>query len=248
MWIVISLIQIFLIFLTTVVFGGMVVVTKFFFGVRNYPYLVKNAWAPCILKVSGVKIKVNGHENINDNEPCIFVANHQSHFDIPSLISGLSPTLFFIAKKELKKVPFLGWAMTSAGLIFIDRSNKDKAIESLTEAAKLIKNGKSILSFPEGTRSKNGEIGSFKRGTFILAKQAEVKIIPIAISGSYHVNPSNSIRIKSGVVSINIGKAIGFDAYKDFSPDAIATQIQQQIIELSREQTNQKELVKNLQF
>jgi 1-acyl-sn-glycerol-3-phosphate acyltransferase len=230
MFILVNLVQVLLIFVVTAFCASGVIIGKYLFGVRNYPYLVKKVWAPCILKVSGVKIKVNGLENLIEDEPCIYVANHQSHYDIPALICALSPTLFFIAKKELKNVPFLGWAMSAAGLIFIDRSNKQKSIESLEEASSLIKSGKNILSFPEGTRAKNGEIRLFKRGTFIMAKQAKVKIIPISIFGSHKVHQANSLKIKSGTIHVTIGKPIAFETYKDLNPDAIAEKVQKEII------------------
>jgi 1-acyl-sn-glycerol-3-phosphate acyltransferase len=234
MWIFLNIIQIILIFFITAILGGSVVIAKLLFRVQTYPYLVKNGWAPAILKVSGVKVKVTGYENIIGNEPCVFVANHQSHFDIPALILAIEPTLFFIAKKELKYVPFLGWAMWAAGLIFIDRSNKEKAIESLGSAAQLIKNGKSILSFPEGTRSRNGEIGVFKRGTFILAKQAGVKIVPISISGADKIHKSDGIKINSGVICVAIGKPLETREYMSINPEKIAEKIRNEIIELSK--------------
>ena len=177
---------------------------------RKVPVIMaRTMWSPGILWGAGVRnIQVNGLENIDKNKSYIFVSNHQSHLDIPSIIRSIPINLYFIAKKELKWVPFLGQYVWATGMIFIDRSNRKKAIKSLDKAGKLIKKGKSVLAFPEGTRSLDGKLQRFKKGPFMLSIQHEIEIVPIAIEDTYKVLPSKAWRFTPNNVNVNIGKPI----------------------------------------
>lgn len=166
-------------------------------------------WSPGILWGAGVRnIKVTGLDNFDKKKSYIFVSNHQSHLDIPSIIRSLPVNLYFIAKKELKWVPFLGQYVWATGMIFIDRSNRKKAVQSLDRAGKLIKKGKSVLAFPEGTRSLDGKLQRFKKGPFMLAIQHEIEIVPIAVGDTYKVLPSKSWKFTPHTVKISVGKPI----------------------------------------
>ena len=103
---------------------------------------------------------------------------------------SLDRPIFFIAKKEIKQIPFLGWYMSIAGMIFLDRSNHENAMRSMRNAGNEIKKGKNIISFPEGTRSKTNQIGQFKRGSFIIAKEGKIPIVPVAINCLLYTSPS----------------------------------------------------------
>ena len=121
-----------------------------------------------------------------------------------------SPTyMFFIAKQELKKMPIIGWGITSAGMIYIDRSSRGKAMESMREAGqKAINENKNIVSFPEGSRSPDGKIHSFKRGTFIISKESEIDIIPCAIQGTGRSWPADNMWLKGGKIKVVFGPPI----------------------------------------
>ncbi len=121
---------------------------------------------------------------------------------------SLDRPVFFIAKKEIKRIPFLGWYMSIAGMVFLDRSNRENALQSMRDAGKEIKKGKNIISFPEGTRSKSNQTGLFKRGSFIIAKEGNIPIIPVAIKGSNHVNPNGTFILRKGTIKTKIGKPI----------------------------------------
>ena len=121
---------------------------------------------------------------------------------------SLDRPIFFIAKKEIKQIPFLGWYMTIAGMIFLDRSNHENAMRSMRNAGNEIKKGKNIISFPEGTRSKTNQIGLFKRGSFIIAKEGNIPIVPVAIYGSNQINPSGTLTLRKGTIKTKIGKPI----------------------------------------
>ena len=185
---------------TLVVLGSLTGSRKPFFWVEHY------LWGPGLLWVGGVKLKIEGLENLTLKEPAIYISNHASYFDIPTLFKGIPIPIYFLAKKELKKVPFLGWAIWAAGMIFIDRSNREAAYKSLKDAGKLIRNGKNILSFPEGTRSVDGKLKTFKKGTFVLALQENIPIVPIGLLHTYDIMPSGSSHIEPGEVLMRIGK------------------------------------------
>ena len=162
-------------------------------------------WAPGALKLAGVKnITITGAENIDTSKTYVVIANHQSYLDIPLLFKTIPINLYFVAKKQLKSVPFLGWYMMATGMIFVDRKNRDKAVASLNAAGEQIKNGKSILMFPEGTRTKDGSLGGFKSGAFHLAKKANVDILPVKIKGTRGIWSTNSSKLKPGDVSVTI--------------------------------------------
>jgi len=136
------------------------------------------------------------------------MANHQSDFDILIALAHIPVQFRWIAKKELFAIPIFGAAMRSAGYIEIDRSNREKAIRSIDEAALRIRSGKSVMTFPEGTRSPDGHIKAFKQGAFHLAIQSGVPIIPVTIIGSGRIMPKRSLRIKPGQIKMVIGKPI----------------------------------------
>jgi 1-acyl-sn-glycerol-3-phosphate acyltransferase len=165
-------------------------------------------WAKVILKVCGVGVQVEGIENIQENEPCIYMSNHTSYFDIFALLSTLPIDFKFIVKEELMRIPIFGSAMRRAGYIGIERDEPRKALKSMHEAAERIKHGASVLIFPEGTRSEDGRLQSFKPGGFHLAFRSGCDIVPITITGSHEIVPKGSLRIRKGTIRVVVGKAI----------------------------------------
>ena len=184
-------------------------------------------WHLHLLGVSGIKVAVEGLNKIEKSGRYVFIANHQSYFDIPVILIGLDKMVRFIAKKELFTIPVFGWAMSAAGHITMDRSNARKARASITAAVAALKKGNtSLVLFPEGTRSISGEVGEFKRGSFTLAIEAGVPIVPVAISGSWDVNHKHSFRITPGTVKLIIGDPI--------SPDTAAALDKTRLAEMVR--------------
>ncbi len=143
--------------------------------------------------------------------PYILMANHQGAYDIFVLLAYLPVHFKWLAKEELFKIPIFGWAMGAAGYISIDRKGKKKALESIEQAVTKIREGASVLVFPEGTRSPDGQIHSFKKGGFTLAIKAGVPIVPIAIRGSREVLPRSSLRVRPGRIQLVVGKPIPTD-------------------------------------
>lgn len=182
------------------------VVLLFTWNPKYSVQMARTMWAPGVLWTCGVRTRVKGLENVDRSKSYVLVCNHQSYMDIPVLFRGVTTNLYFVAKKELKKIPFLGWYMMATGMIFIDRSNRNKSIASLQRAAKLIHNGKSVIMFPEGTRSKDGYLADFKKGPFMLARQADVEVLPVGISEPEgHFRPGAFRRL---TIELNIGEPI----------------------------------------
>jgi len=172
-----------------------------------------NLWAKLLLLISNTKVEVIGAENILHNKPQIFMANHQSDFDILIVLAHIPGQFRWIAKKELFNIPIFGAAMKTAGYIEIDRNNHEKAMQSMDEAALRIREGKSVMTFPEGTRSRDGEIKPFKQGTFHLAIRSGVPIVPVSIIGSGQIMPKRSLKVTPGRVKLIIGKPIEVKDY-----------------------------------
>jgi 1-acyl-sn-glycerol-3-phosphate acyltransferase len=138
------------------------------------------------------------------------MSNHQSNFDILALLAKMPRQIHWIAKKELFEIPVFGPSMRRGGYIPLDRGDGRKALQSMDEAAATIHQGKSVVLFPEGTRTQDGNLLPFKRGGFILARKADVPVIPVTINGSGKINPANQIRLYSGNIHISVHPPIVF--------------------------------------
>lgn len=153
---------------------------------KNYKPFVDEQlrkWLNPLVKSAGVEFEVIGKENIPENEAVIYVPNHQGLFDMPALILNTPTPCGFIAKKELKKVPIVRTWMWLLDCVFIDRQNKREARVAIKESVELIKKGRSMVIFPEGTRSRDGVPLPFKSGVMMIAKETKAKIVPVALEG-----------------------------------------------------------------
>jgi len=178
------------------------------FSTADRVHAMATLWGKVGLKLAGARIQAIGTENIPQDQPAIYMANHQSNFDIQTLYAGLPIQFRWLAKKELFDVPFFGLAMKRAGYIPVDRSNRKRAIQSMAVAADKIRQGASVVVFPEGTRSPDGQLLPFKKGGFMLALESGAPIIPVAISGSRDLMAKHSLRICGGTVNIRFFPAI----------------------------------------
>lgn len=173
-----------------------------------YIHKVTTRWAKFVMKLSGARITIIGEENIPKDQTVLFVANHQSNFDIPLLMSSIDVPKGFIAKKELENWPMISTWMKYIRCIFMDRSNLRKSAEAIVEGTKILKSGYSMVIFPEGTRSKGGPIDEFKAGSFKLATKSKCPIVPVTIDGTYKLLEANNNRIKAADVRLIIHPAI----------------------------------------
>lgn len=197
-------------------------------------YVVQRLWSPVLLWAGGAKLEVSGLENIDASKPAIYVSNHQSTIDIPALFMALPVDLRFVAKKSLQYVPLMGWYMSLANFVFVDRGNRREAIASLDAAGKRIRGGVSIISFAEGTRSDNNEVLPFKKGPFSLALKAGVPIVPVSIEGSGKLMPKNSWRITPGPIRVKVGAPIDVAKYGE-NREALIKDVRAAVIALNLE-------------
>jgi 1-acyl-sn-glycerol-3-phosphate acyltransferase len=167
---------------------------------------IAHLWCLHLLFLCGVRVATEGAEKLRGIDRCVFIANHQSYFDIPVLYAGLPFSLSFIAKKELFFIPFFGWGIAAIGHIWIDRDNARAARKSITRAIdKLKRQDISLVLFPEGTRSMSGEVGEFKRGSFTLAFEAGVPVVPVSIRGTREILPKHQGMFMPGAATVVIG-------------------------------------------
>ena len=165
-------------------------------------------WSRILLFLSGVTVELKGAENLFQDSPQILASNHRGAFDILAL-QGFIPIQFrWVAKKSLFKIPIIGWSMSLAGYVSIDREKAGSAYKSIERAAEKVKKGASVLIFPEGTRSAAGSLLPFKRGGFLLAIKSGVPIVPVSIRGTENLMKKESILIRPGAVKVVIGKPI----------------------------------------
>lgn len=173
-------------------------------------YINKNVleWGKFFVDKAGVKINVKGIENLPEGS-CLYVANHQSLFDVPVILTATKRPMGFIAKKELEKVKAISGWMKELHCVFMDRSNIRESVKSINEGASNLKNGYSMAIFPEGTRSKDGKLGEFKKGSMKLGIKGDVPIIPVTIDGTYKIREGNEKNeIKPAQVNVIIHKPI----------------------------------------
>jgi 1-acyl-sn-glycerol-3-phosphate acyltransferase len=165
-------------------------------------------WIGWVLPTCGVRVVHEGTEHVDPRRSYVFMANHQSLFDTAVLIHTLPVSFRFVAKRELTRIPFFGWALAASDHVLIDRSRRERSVRSLRRAVERIRAGTNVIIFPEGTRSSTGELGEFKSGGFHLAIEAQVPILPVTVSGSRRITPKHSLRIESGDVKVVYGKPI----------------------------------------
>lgn len=191
---------------------GLKVVAAALVGVRQRPGGVYDEaarrWARALLRAAGVQVAVRGLEHIPRDRPVVFVSNHQSWFDILALAASIPVSFRFVSKKELAKVPLLGRAMRAAGHIFIDRQNRQRAFDAYQDAVRVIRGGMSAVVFPEGTRSRTGELLPFKKGPFVLAIAAQVPMVPVYCAGTFEIMPKGTAWIRPRPVTLLFGEPI----------------------------------------
>ncbi|PYO94423.1 MAG: 1-acyl-sn-glycerol-3-phosphate acyltransferase [Gemmatimonadetes bacterium] len=166
-------------------------------------------WSRDVLKAAGTPVLADGLERIPRGQPLMYASNHSSMFDIWTLLATLPGSVRMVAKQELFKIPLLGGAMRAAGHIPIDRAARKKAFEAYDKAAKTIREGiSSILVFPEGTRSRTGELLPFKNAPFGLAIAAQVPIVPVYVHHTFEILPKGAWRLRSRPIRLLVGEPI----------------------------------------
>lgn len=192
-------------------------------------YKTTNWFGKKMVRVAGSTVQVNGLENVPKDKPVLVVSNHQSNMDIPVLLGFLNKPIGFVSKAEIKKFPLVPTWMELMNCVFMDRSNRRQSLQAIKDGIELLKNGHSIVIFPEGTRSKGGEMGEFKAGSFHLAVKAGVAILPVTLEGTYKMFEENGNRMKPAQATVTISKPITPEQYASMDVKEL-TQYTQDII------------------
>jgi 1-acyl-sn-glycerol-3-phosphate acyltransferase len=215
------------------VFCSLSAVVLWPFG-RDLPLVMARIWSRPLLWLGIARLQIERTAEIDWSRPHIYMMNHQSMLDIPVAFLAVPTPLRFIAKRSLSHVPFLGWYMRATGMIFVDRGRSSQAIASLQAAAARIRDGASIIAFPEGTRSRDGAIHPFKKGTFVVAIEAQVPIVPMAVHGASYVLPPDGFQVRPGKIRVKVGAPIPTAGLTVEDRDALAQQVREEVIRLQR--------------
>ena len=192
--------------LYTIVLGTISLASTLFDRTGNVAHKCARAWARLILKTTGVRVRVSGLEQLDPGRSYVFAANHQSIYDIPIVFASIPFQLRIVAKESLGRIPFMGWHLHRAGHLLVDRKNPGADI--VQKMARLISESSSLIVFPEGTRSVDGEVGRFKKGSFVVALDAGLPVVPITIAGSRRVMTKGELTVRPGDVELTIHEPI----------------------------------------
>jgi 1-acyl-sn-glycerol-3-phosphate acyltransferase len=186
--------------LYTIVLGTISVLSTLVDRSGDFGHGCARAWSWLILRTTGVRVQVEGLDRLDPRRSYVFAANHQSIYDIPIVFASLPFQLRIIAKASLGRIPFLGWHLQRTGHVLVDRAKPGAG--TVKKMAKLVADGHSLIVFPEGTRSSDGAVARFKGGSFVIALDAGLPIVPISIAGSRHVMLKGQLTVKPGTVSL----------------------------------------------
>lgn len=186
----------------TIVLGTISIVSSLVDPSGDIGHTCARAWAWLILKTTGVRVTVRGVERLERGRSYVFASNHQSIYDIPIVFASIPLQLRIVAKDSLGSFPFLGWHLRRTGHLLVDRKNPGAGI--VKKMARLVGGARSLIVFPEGTRSVDGTVGRFKGGIFLVAIDAGLPIVPVSIAGSRHVMLKGRLMTRPGDVTLTI--------------------------------------------
>ncbi len=213
----------------SIILGTLSVIVRCIDKSGKSSHKINSLWACWICKACGVQVELLGLENVDSQRAQLFVANHQSFFDIFTLAGFLPVQLRWMAKASLFYLPFVGWAMSAAHYVKVRRGNRKQSLKAFNDALDRIKNGASAVIFPEGTRSNDGTIAEFKKGSHLLAIRSEVPIVPTVIIGTGDVMRKGSYGVKPGNIKIIFLKPIEIKNLNKKEKDAVLENVRQMI-------------------
>lgn len=185
--------------------------------------MAARCWAPGLITGAGGRLRVEGADAIDWSQPYLLVSNHQSVIDICALFAAVPKPLRFLLKQEMTGWPMVGWYAVRTGMLFIDRDNPRAAPAMLRAATVLLADGHSLCVFPEGTRSRTGELAEFKAGPFTAAIKAEVAVLPVAVHGAGAVLPPDSLfRVRPGTIRLRFGTPIPAETVRGLDRQQLA--------------------------
>jgi len=218
-----------LFFIDTLIFGFLAFIISWLINQRAGSYIGGVIWSRFNAILTPMFVKVEGKKNIKKGQSYVVVSNHQSYYDIFLIYGWLGVDLKWIMKKELRKIPGIGFGSEKVGHIFLDRSNSKKALESINEAKRKLVNGTSVVIFPEGTRSKTGEVAQFKKGGFKIAFDLGLPILPVTVIGTKDILPTDSNNILPGKVKMIIHEPIDIAHLNEKDYDTVMNNVRDKI-------------------
>lgn len=214
----------------TIPFSLLVVIGSYLGASSRFYDQIPRYWARWILWATGVRVEVQGMENLSPDSAQIIVSNHVSWYDVLALAAWTPKRYRFVAKKELSRVPLWGHAWVAAGHISVDRTDNQSAVASLDQAGRtIIEDNSSVIIFAEGTRSRTGELQPFKKGAFILALQNGIDIVPTAVLGTRHIMSRDSWRIRSGRIIVRYGPPVSPAGYDVRRRDELIARVRSEV-------------------
>lgn len=216
-------------FFVTLVFSLLALFAAFGDRTGNHSHRAASLWATILLKITGVRVEIKNLESLIPGQAYIFAANHQSAFDILALLSKLKVQFRWLAKDSLFRIPVFGWAMKRTGYIPINRSQAKQAYQSLLQAAQKIREGTSVVIFPEGTRQQGDQMGPFKKGGFVLSLKSKQPIVPVSILGSGRILPKKGLALSPGTIRIIVGKPIPTAEYQPKEAEILMEKVREAI-------------------
>ncbi|MGD0929255.1 MAG: lysophospholipid acyltransferase family protein [Candidatus Korobacteraceae bacterium] len=221
-----------IVYLYTGVLGTISLVSSLFDSSGQVQHRIARLWARLILKTAGIRVRVEGLEHLHPQQPAIYAANHLSAIDIPVLYAQLPGNFRIMAKKELFRYPFLGWHLKRSGQIPIVLGDAHASLRSLNRAGEALRHGMPLVVFPEGGRSRTGQLQEFMNGAFYVAIRAQAAVVPMAIVGSFELLPMNSFHMLPGDIDLVIGEPIPTTGMRLRDMEKLAAQVRQVIADL----------------
>ena len=203
----------FALFVGTIVIGTVAIVVARIPPRGKWFRVAAHVWSQLILWCSGVRLKKRFEAQLDHHRRYVFMANHQSLYDIMVLFRSLPVPFRFLAKRSLFRIPIFGWSLRAAGFVSVDRERRDKAGEVFSSALQALRQGDSLMTFPEETRSLDGRLKEFQRGGFLMALKTGLAIVPVGIRGTLRVRPRGSLKIRPGRLEVAFGRPIEVTEY-----------------------------------
>jgi 1-acyl-sn-glycerol-3-phosphate acyltransferase len=203
-------------YMVSIVLGSLVgIPVTFATGKIDFLYALAMKIARTGMRLGGIRVKVLGSEHVDPTKTYLFMSNHTSNVDPPIVIPAIPMRTSVLAKKEVFRIPVLGYVMRLAKLVPVDRKNRDAAVDSMHRAAEVLQQGISMTVFPEGTRSFDGQLLPFKKGPFYLALEAGVPVVPMTIAGTHAIMPKRRLAIHPGIATVTIHPPIDPKQFQD---------------------------------
>jgi 1-acyl-sn-glycerol-3-phosphate acyltransferase len=221
-----------LVSLYTVVLGTISLLSTLVDRSGNFAHRCARAWARLILSTTGVRVRVTGLEHVADGRSYVFAANHQSIYDIPILFASIPAQLRIVAKESLGRIPFMGWHLHRAGHLLVDRRNPGPDI--VQKMRRLVSESSSLIVFPEGTRSTDGTVGRFKKGSFLVAIDAKLPVVPVSIAFSRNVMRKGQLMVCPGEVELTVHAPIATEGVHRGEVMAFANRVRENVVSAAR--------------